>query len=501
MRVARSRGAVDLALGETLLRLFQGDRLLRLGFAKRADYAREQLGVPARTMFGWVQLARGLSERSMLRRAVVLGAVTPRKALAILPVAHGEQEEAWTAAAMTSTLAALQTRVRAEGQEPEGVFEVESLWLRMTPPQQDRLDTAIALVREDLGFGAARWRCVEAICQEWLGAFGAWLPDEERSAPAGLEAAPRVGSYLRTIEEAASVVEEEGVAEDPRALHTRALRLVAARQGFDATFGPLVARMASGRAWEVLGYRSLAEYCRERLGVSARSARERVWLERRMCALPELRTALVSGRLTYSRALLVARDATPFDIVERIAEAASTTWQQTERASTEREDRRNRAAGVRRLWGPKDATRTMVDAIASAQAWSAGRGSVIDAGEALAVVADHFVAVWEHHRKRPPLELRRKKILMRHGGLCAVPGCSRDAGHIHHIKFRSQGGTDEETNCVGLCAAHHLHGIHRGYLTVAGRAGERLVWDLGTREAVPLEVWITEGNDEVRRAG
>ena len=52
VRCVRSRGAIDLALGETLLRLFEGDRLLRLGAARRADYARERLGVPPRTMFG-----------------------------------------------------------------------------------------------------------------------------------------------------------------------------------------------------------------------------------------------------------------------------------------------------------------------------------------------------------------------------------------------------------------------------------------------------------------
>ena len=115
--------------------------------------------------------------------------------------------------------------------------------------------------------------------------------------------------------------------------------------------------------------------------------------------------------------------------------------------------------------------------------------------------ADHFTAVWSHHRKRPRGALRRKEILMRHGGLCAVPGCSRDARHIHHIVFRSRGGSDDPANCIALCAAHHLHGIHRGHLTVSGRAGERLVWNVRTGEAIPLEIWITEGDDRVRRAG
>jgi hypothetical protein len=89
----------------------------------------------------------------------------------------------------------------------------------------------------------------------------------------------------------------------------------------------------------------------------------------------------------------------------------------------------------------------------------------------------------------------RRKVLMRHGGRCAVPGCSRAACHVHHVRLRSRGGTNDLWNEVGLCAWHHLGGIHRGYLTVEGRAGERLVWRFATGE-----VFITYGEDDVHRA-
>ncbi len=32
---------------------------------------------------------------------------------------------------------------------------------------------------------------------------------------------------------------------------------------------------------------------------------------------------------------------------------------------------------------------------------------------------------------------------------------------------------------VGLCAAHHLHGVHRGWVRVRGQAPEGLTWELG----------------------
>jgi len=37
--------------------------------------------------------------------------------------------------------------------------------------------------------------------------------------------------------------------------------------------------------------------------------------------------------------------------------------------------------------------------------------------------------------------------------LCEI--CGRKAVDIHHIIFRSQGGTDEIGNLIGLCRDHH----------------------------------------------
>jgi hypothetical protein len=276
-----------------------------------------------------------------------------------------------------------------------------------------------------------------------------------------------------------------------------------ARKGFDEAFGALVLQIVEERVWETLGYRTQGDYVQDRLGISVSSFRQRVWLERKLKDLPELREALFSGRLSFSKALLVAKGATPHNIEERIAEAVSTTWQQLERETTKEEDRRNRAAGVRRVWGPKDAAETVALAIVSAQRLHEARGEPIDSGEALARIADHFAKVWTEHDKGVAMELHpdtRRKTLMRQGGLCAVPGCSRPAEHLHHVVYRSRGGPDDPWNLIGICSPHHLHGVHRGHLTVKGRAGELLVWRLGPRDAMPLEEWVTRGDDDVRRA-
>jgi len=197
-----------------------------------------------------------------------------------------------------------------------------------------------------------------------------------------------------------------------------------------------------------------------------------------MCALPEVRAALRSGRLTLTKALLVAKTATAETVDADITRIAGTTWHQAERESTESEDRQNCAQGVRRLWGPADAMLTVSLAIRSVQARvRAATGRQIGAGEALALMALCFVDVWSGwvKERRKWWSKSRKEVFERTRGICAWPTCGRAAVHEHHIVPRSARGSDEVWNRVGLCRLHPRVGIHLGYLFLTGRAGERLV--------------------------
>ena len=99
--VAKGQGSIDLALGETLLELSKGDRLMDLCYSKLVDYGYERLGLPKRTLYMLRELATGLHTRPLLRKAVLVGAVSPRKALTIMPMAVGDDEAAWTGAGVT----------------------------------------------------------------------------------------------------------------------------------------------------------------------------------------------------------------------------------------------------------------------------------------------------------------------------------------------------------------------------------------------------------------
>ena len=50
----------------------------------------------------------------------------------------------------------------------------------------------------------------------------------------------------------------------------------------------------------------------------------------------------------------------------------------------------------------------------------------------------------------------RRQVLARHGGCCAVPGCTLSAFvDVHHVRLRSEGGTHDPEYLVALCANHH----------------------------------------------
>jgi hypothetical protein len=291
------------------------------------------------------------------------------------------------------------------------------------------------------------------------------------------------------VEAAAALVESELPA-DPHELETRIRELLAARRGADSAFGEVAERVVAFRVWRALGYGSLPAYCRERLGMGYSTFKQRLWLSRRLGSLPPLRAALEEGRVSYTQALILARDGRPEDIETRIAAATATTWQQLSRQSTAEEEGQNRALGVRRIWAPTDAAETLALAIAAVQAARPG----LDPGEALAVMADHFIAVWKELWKRRRVPKRRREVLARTGGLCARPGCGNPGDHVHHLTYRSRGGAAVAENEIGLCHRCHLRGVHEGRIVVRGEAGDLLTWDFHTGET-----WITKGDDDVER--
>ncbi|MDB4962134.1 MAG: endonuclease [Myxococcales bacterium] len=97
----------------------------------------------------------------------------------------------------------------------------------------------------------------------------------------------------------------------------------------------------------------------------------------------------------------------------------------------------------------------------------------------------------------------RRKAFIRAKFACEVPGCrSKRCLDVHHIVFRSMGGTNKLSNLLVLCSGHH-QALHEGRLSITGRSPDDLVfefrrdWDEEvhrTMTTVPGEVFV-DGED------
>ena len=483
VRVARGHGAVDVALGECLAAMGAGDRALRLGFAGLVDYAREVLGMAGRTALGLSRLARELGERPLLRAAVRRGEVSPRLAQELLPVARGEAEAA-------------------------GQGLPDDDWERVEFPAdaacRRKVDEAFGLAGELLGATSPRWQRLEAISQEYLGANPA--PEhgggegghggEGGGAGHGMGGRGADGPGLQELEAALEVetgrwerllwpepvaapdgvdgMDEGGMVADVAAIDARVRELSAMRNRWDDLVGHLGLVVQAFGLWRHLGFASFGHYCAERLGMAERTVAQRVWLERRLHELPGLREAMRQGRVSYEKARLVAGVAAPKDVEAWVAVAERSTCIELRRQVEAGEKAQMCARERVSVVAPRRVAGLFEEACSAVMA---REGRWLAPADCLSRMCDHFVAAWEGIRERR--RTLQRQVIERDQGFCQVPGCSRSAVHAHHVVWRSRGGGDEPENLVSLCAGHHLHGIHRGYIRVSGRAPHGLVWELG----------------------
>jgi len=125
---------------------------------------------------------------------------------------------------------------------------------------------------------------------------------------------------------------------EPEALGARLEDLVGKREGWDEAFGIAARVFVQKRFATRLGFVSLGQYVKERLGMGRRAVEQRVWLEKRMEALPQLRHALERGEVSYEKARLLAGVA-DFDSVNGwIRRAEGMTCVELERAVAATED-------------------------------------------------------------------------------------------------------------------------------------------------------------------
>ena len=90
---------------------------------------------------------------------------------------------------------------------------------------------------------------------------------------------------------------------------------------------------------------------------------------------------------------------------------------------------------------------------------------------------------WENERDaekefatNPAYNEVRQLVLERDGWKCTYPGCrARARLHVHHVRYRSRGGSDSPWNLTVVCNFHHDL-IHSNHVAVQGGAPHALQW-------------------------
>jgi hypothetical protein len=323
-------------------------------------------------------------------------------------------------------------------------------------------------------------------------------------------------------------------AADPFELDARLRRVVRLQQRLDAQLAPLLRHLTSSEHEWKQRYVSLEALARECLGISPSKARALLRVERLGEVCPALREAFRDGALSWVQAQALARllendaEGDPKSdwrktwvrfaqtvTVRRLIEAVERArlWRKANPAGFDqyrdvpehfcdpdpdeaRGERQTCArptdvlGGVRlRISAPCDVAR-LFDAVLCTlrRAIERETGDLPSEADAFEAMLDHAVASWtvDDVWLRRRMSRKHYAVLERDDWRCVMAGCTSQRNlHVHHIEFRSAGGSDEADNLVTLCAFHHQRGVHGGTAAVRGRAPSHLEFDLGTRPGLP----------------
>ena len=485
--LSKGFGALEVAIGEGLDALNVGRRAMDLGYSNIGDYAREELGINASTAVKMARLARKLRDRPLVREAVRRGEITARKAEIIAPVAVGADQARWIFLAKGDTVRSLNARVKAPP-DPR-----DETWLHFSaevpPEKRPVLEEGLRLAGIAIGATSSRMQRLNAWAQEYLGSNPA--PEDDRADDVFFAEEDALEDLKRFLEEEnrqwahlADVrpleAEQFSGEIDPWRIDAELKGLVAKRAHWDEVFGPVALLFQTGRAWHTLDYASFGHYCEEALEMSERTVGQRVAFERSLRRMPLLRQALREGRITYEKARLIAQHR-PDELQPWIEKAGTTPCVALRREMQDKDEAQMCARGTFGAWVTVSVAEVVKGAFRAARAvakrW-------LSAGECLLRLAQHFIETWKEILKE--VNTLQSRIRKRDRHFCQVRGCSRAAVHAHHIIPRSRGGTDDPSNLVSLCAAHHLFGIHGGRIRVTGRAPDELLWEFGLRRSYVL---------------
>jgi hypothetical protein len=366
----RSEATMRRELGEAARAFIRRRAYRPIGFVSLSDYARERLGVSARTLESAAWLATRLDALPAVSRAYDRSELSWTQARAICKVAVAADEEGWLAIARRSTVDTLEqltTRARRPDDVPAdptgNANEVDGepavRWRLICPSRVRALwRRALELASRVAGQPLPDWRAAEVVAAEGssgrptgaaLGdrvfieavrlAQRAWRGDRDahaKAAPSDVgrpEApAPEPSTHRSQSNDSrldppipadvpppidspvvvpifalrsppTDSLSDSAAPSDPFALEARLAEANRVLRTIEPRIGRLLRGVADQRIYRSFGYPTLADYVRERLGISARKAWALLKLEKSTLRSPDLDAAYREGRLSWVRAL------------------------------------------------------------------------------------------------------------------------------------------------------------------------------------------------------
>jgi hypothetical protein len=601
----RTEAATRRELGDAARAFMRGRGYRRLGFVRLSDYARERLGVSARTLQVAAWLVTRLDALPAVSRAYDRSELSWAQARAICKVAVAADEDRWLEIARHSTVETLDHLV-ARARHPDGVppdptrvsrpddvppdpagepneidGEPAVRWRFVCPARVRALwRRALELASRAAGEPLAEWRAAEVVAAEGSSGrpAGGVLGDralieavrrarrdvahridssspselmEPRSTPTVQCNDPAPESRAATSDEPTTLgdrfaLDDAAPPSDPFALDARLSEALRVLRTIEPRIGQLLRVVVDQRIYRSFGYPTLADYVRERLGISARKAWALLKVEKATLRSGDFASAYREGRLSWVRALSLLPVLDRQNAPAWIARAETVTvrrlndeieWVLASRdvlgptallapppmdsplPAPFRDVRPERCRDlssearvqIRTHEGAPTAGDTECQFASTSSAPASASPPALEvcdvdirfAGPAsvVALLRDVIEAFADPHQPRwTALERLLRHVVAhwestprhpdpvfaRDGWRCTVPACSsRRNLHDHHIRFRSRGGDNARDNRTTVCAAHHLHGIHDGTIQALGTAPRAIEWRLGARPDAP----------------
>jgi hypothetical protein len=352
-------------VGEALDALSSSGGHHELGFSSFEAYARERCKRTGRWAADTRALARKLGSLPRTREELRSGSIGWSTAELLLRHVSAESEHGWLEKARGATVRELRALLAESAPADRSVAEVDddpedepSCTLTVTATREDGwLFEGARKVADAVAGPLSAERLLQCLLAEGLSTLLELVPDAQSSGlyeierlagdvDANLEAhaqwcaerqrwqneAEELCATRLSLVAAAAPGSREVCAmsaecskSTPEALDREIVRLCRELSGRDLAFGIVAESARKTEIWRRLGFASEAQYARERLGVSLSSLKSKRILAARAGRVPELASALASGRVGYEAAYLLSRVVTPATVTQWIRRAEQRT--------------------------------------------------------------------------------------------------------------------------------------------------------------------------------